>query len=596
MRMKDIVVLTGKKTVLAVFMTAGIFLSCVGCAGQQSENNTTKSSVNKDIETEEQTTGKDETAQETALSYMQQINSFTQKDSVQISKNENQIRGRTFYEIFVYSYSDSNGDGIGDFKGAQEKLDELNDGDQTTDEDLSINGIWLMPIMPSESYHKYDVADYCSIDPQYGTMQDFESFLAACKRRDIKVIIDLPVNHTSSKHPWFLEACKYLKTLKDGEEPDVSVCPYVSYYHFSKEKKEKYVQVPDSQWYYEAQFSDSMPDLNLETDAVYEELEKIVTFWTDKGVDGFRLDAVKEFETGNDTKSIAMLKRFVDLSKAIKPDIYLVAEVWNNMEVYTTYYESGINSCFDFAFANQDGIIANTIKNAKGYNALSYGKAVTKIQNMIEEKNEEAVDAPFYTNHDMGRSAGYYSGDNSEAQTKMAQAMNLLMSGNAFIYYGEEIGMKGSGKDENKRAPMYFTKDSNAEFMCDGPADIQNFKMKYAPLDEQKLDGNSIYQFVKETIKLRNHFAPIANGKSEVMEAVSNQQIVTIRKEYDGKELLLVYNISDQVQTMDYADVTVNEKVPDSESLAGVLLTAAEPAVMKESTLSMPAYSVAVIQ
>ena len=124
---------------------------------------------------------------------------------------------RTYYEVFVYSFFDGNGDGTGDLKGLVEKLDYINDGDPATTEDLGCDGIWLMPVMPSASYHKYDVMDYYAIDPEYGTMEDFENFMAECDKRGIKVILDLVINHSSSEHPWFKEAAAYLAELGDGE-------------------------------------------------------------------------------------------------------------------------------------------------------------------------------------------------------------------------------------------------------------------------------------------------------------------------------------------------------------------------------------------
>lgn len=117
-----------------------------------------------------------------------------------------QDKYRNYYEIFVSSFCDSNGDGIGDIGGIISKLDYLNDGDPNSGDDLGIDGIWLMPIMPSPSYHKYDVTDYYDIDPQYGTMEDFEKLIAECDKRGIDVIIDLVINHTSSEHPWFKKA------------------------------------------------------------------------------------------------------------------------------------------------------------------------------------------------------------------------------------------------------------------------------------------------------------------------------------------------------------------------------------------------------
>ena len=125
---------------------------------------------------------------------------------------------RTYYEVFLYSFYDSDGDGIGDIQGLIDKLDYINDGDDSTDTDLGCNGIWLMPIMPSPTYHKYDISDYENIDEQYGTIDDFKQLIEACHKRGIRVIIDFPINHTSSKHPWFTQAVEYLEGLSDGQQ------------------------------------------------------------------------------------------------------------------------------------------------------------------------------------------------------------------------------------------------------------------------------------------------------------------------------------------------------------------------------------------
>lgn len=193
---------------------------------------------------------------------------------------------RTWYEIFVYSFCDSDGDGIGDLKGVTSKLDYL--------QELGVNGIWLMPIHPSPTYHKYDVTDYYAIDPQYGTMEDFEELMEQCRERDIRVILDLVLNHTSSEHPWFRAACD---ALASGNPEN---CPYVDYYFFDQEPKTAdYYPVEGTSWQYEGKFWSGMPDLNLENPALQEEIERIMAFWMDKGVSGFRLDAAKEFFSGH---------------------------------------------------------------------------------------------------------------------------------------------------------------------------------------------------------------------------------------------------------------------------------------------------------
>jgi alpha-amylase len=287
---------------------------------------------------------------------------------------------RNFYEIFVYSFYDSDGDGIGDFDGLTEKLDYLNDGNDQTLDDLGFNGIWLMPIMTSTTYHKYDVVDYYEIDPEYGTMDDFKEFMASCKERDIHVILDMVINHTSSKHPWFLEASTYLKNLGDGEV-DLEECPYVDYYFFSKEKtSQTNCQLPGTDWYYEGRFWSEMPDLNLGSEAVRNEFTEIAKYWLDLGVAGFRLDAAKEFYSGNDTANIEVLSWYHEMVTGIKEDAYLVAEVWTDVNTYGKYYQSGIDSLFNFAFANSDGLIANTVKgNSKTINALVYGKSIAAL-------------------------------------------------------------------------------------------------------------------------------------------------------------------------------------------------------------------------
>ncbi len=501
---------------------------------------------------------------------------------------------RTFYEVFVYSFYDSDGDGIGDLKGLTQKLDYINDGDDATDTDLGCNGIWLMPIMPSTTYHKYDVTDYCSIDSEYGTMEDFEAFMAACGERDIHVLIDLVINHTSSSHPWFVAACDYLKELGDGE-PSAEECPYFEYYNFSKEKKNSaYYQVEGTEWYYEAPFWSEMPDLNLYSDKVREEIAVITQFWLDKGVAGFRLDAAKEFVSDNTAANVEILTWFADMVKSQKEDAYIVAEVWTDADTYAQYYASGIDSTFDFQFAAQDGIIAGTLNGTGGYNAISYGKAVEQVAEKLSAYNEEFIDAPFYTNHDMGRSAGYYAGDGSTEKTKIAQAMNLLMSGNAFLYYGEELGMKGAGKDENKRAPMQWSADASAEGMCKGPEYMDSIKMKFGSLEEQEGDAASVYCYIKDVIRIRNAFPEIARGMTEYLEDISNEQICAFRKTYDGEELLLVYNLSAEPASVAMDGILVNGQEWGSLAACAVLLTGEEQAVQEGSNLTLPPYSVAV--
>ncbi|MEG2670433.1 MAG: alpha-amylase family glycosyl hydrolase, partial [Oscillospiraceae bacterium] len=248
---------------------------------------------------------------------------------------------RTFYEVFVYSFCDSNGDGIGDLNGVTSKLDYI--------QDMGFTGIWLMPIMPSTTYHKYDVIDYESIDSQYGTMADFDNLIAECEKRNINVIIDLVLNHTSTQHKWFLSA----KADENSE--------YRDYYNFEKEKPAGGKYYKTDKGFYEAMFWEGMPDLNLANVNLRKELENIMSFWLNKGVSGFRLDAAKEFYSGLPEKNIEVLTWVNDYCKSVKKDCYIVGEVWEDLEICAPYYKSGIDSFFNFSQASASGKIAKTI-------------------------------------------------------------------------------------------------------------------------------------------------------------------------------------------------------------------------------------------
>ncbi len=499
---------------------------------------------------------------------------------------------RTYYEVFVYSFYDSDGDGIGDLQGLISQLDYINDGDDATDTDLGCNGIWLMPIGPSPTYHKYDVTDYCDIDAAYGTLADFKELLAECEKRGIKVIMDLVLNHSSSQNPWFQDACAYLRELGDGE-PDAAECPTFEYYHFSKEQGAGCYAVEGTDWYYEAQFWSEMPDFNLDSEALRAEIEEIAKYWLDMGVGGFRLDAVKEFYTGNPEKNIEFLGWFADVVKTQKADAYLVGEAWLEISDYAKYYESGIDSLFNFAFADKDGIISKVVN---GSPASRYGLESESLQETFGQYNENYIDAPFYTNHDMGRSAGYYAGENSEKQTKLAGAMNLLMSGSAFLYYGEELGMKGSGKDENKRAPMYWSKDPEKEGMCDGPADMDEVKMKFDSLEEQAQEADSVYQYYKKVIKIRNQNPEIARGEVEYLEQISGDSFCALRKTWEGSEVILIFHTGEGTEELDLQGLMVNGEAVSEKNMRGTLETGEERIVVADGKAAMPAYSVLVLK
>ena len=486
---------------------------------------------------------------------------------------------RTYYEVFVYSFCDSNGDGIGDIPGLVSKLDYL--------QNLGIRGLWLMPIHPSSSYHKYNVEDYYAIDPAYGTMEDFETLIAECEKRDIHVIIDLVLNHTASEHPWFKEAVSYLQNLPAGAEPNVEECKYLDYYFFSKEAGAGARPVEGTEWFYEGMFDFTMPDVNFASEELWEEYRQIMEFWIGKGVAGFRLDAAKEFYSGNAAKNIEVLNRIQQTATAIKPDCYLVAEVWENFGQISEYYKSGITSIFNFAFGNVDGKITNVIRAAGNPGTVAtYATALEKADKAYLASNPDYIDAPFLSNHDVGRIAGFANRD--PLKIKMAGAMNVLMSGSCFIYYGEELGMPGSGNDPSKRAPMLWNEardngTTNPPPECELPAEYP-----LGSLEIQEKDDLSVYNYYRQAIALRNALPVISHGRTTCETALNIGCVSAQRKTWNEEACIILMNINPEAATADlsaYADWT----------LAATLSADGNPITLDGTTLNLSAYGIAVL-
>ncbi len=492
----------------------------------------------------------------------------------------------TTYEVFVYSFYDSDGDGIGDLEGVIQKLDYINDGEDGKGEDLEVNAIWLMPVFASPTYHKYDVTDYLAIDEQYGTVEDLKRLIEAAHERGVRVILDMPINHTSSEHPWFREACEYLESLDDTEVPDATVCPYVDYYHFTESVSGGYSALND-RWYYEAQFWSGMPDLNLDSKAVREEIRNIFRYWLECGADGFRLDAVTSYYTGSNGSNTEFMVWVNETVKEIRQDAYIVGEAWTDQNTYASFYASGVDSFFDFAFAGNDGYIAKAVKGS--ITAESLVEKMEEEEQLYRSYSQTAVNAPFYTNHDMARSTGYYTDD--EEQTKLAGGLNLLMTGNAFLYYGEEIGMKGSGADENKRAPMYWSVTDDTG-ICAGPPDMGNVRMVFSPQDEQSEDPFSIWNYFKTAIRIRNAFPVIASGSTYPVHEMCGETYATFirRSDTEYESVLIVINTGEEA-----VQVAFDGEGCGYTHMAAVLLTGSDTVTADKDVIEIPGRGIAVM-
>lgn len=488
---------------------------------------------------------------------------------------------RNYYEIFVYSFYDSDGDGIGDLNGVTQKLDYI--------KEMGFNGIWLMPVMPSTTYHKYDVTDYYGIDSEYGTMEDFERLVEECHKRDIRIIIDFVMNHSSSQHPWFVEACNYLRELPADEEPDAVVCPYIDYYHFTKDKADStFYNVSGTDWYYEGSFWSEMPDLNWEKGVLKKEFENIASFWIDKGIDGFRMDAVMHISETDKKLNIDVINWFYTYCQSLHPDFYMVSEVWANMETITDYYASKTPSMFNFDGADAEGKL---IKTARGsYKAENFVKNMLNYQMEFGAQNEAYIDAPFITNHDMGRAANALGND--ENDLKMAGGLLMTMSGNPFVYYGEEIGMASAGKkDENKRLSMFWS-DTDTTGMTRGPLDAdEGITSAFAGVEEQLADETSILNYYKRALRLRNENPEIARGTIALVEELCDGQQAVITKTYEDSVIAILYNTSDEEIKISLSDTSI-----EGMGIRGYLTLNGEQITLEADTLVMPGQSICILK
>ncbi len=475
---------------------------------------------------------------------------------------------RNYYEIFVRSFYDSDGDGLGDLDGVREKLDYIVD-------DLGADGLWLMPIMPSPTYHKYDVMDYRSIDPEYGTLEDFDALVAEAHARDVRILLDLVVNHTSNRHPWFKEA---VSALWNDEES-----PYIDYYNFSPEDPGQGWNKITDKYYYECRFVAEMPDLNLDNPEVREEILSIAQFWLDRGADGFRLDAVTSFYTGHKEKNIEFLRWLNDGIKAIRPDAYLVGEAWTDGVTITDYYGSGLDSFFNFPYSQATGRLVAALNARTGRNLAG---SLAEWNRTIQAARPGARDALFLSNHDHARSAGILMRD--IRRQKMAAALYLLAPGNPFVYYGEELGMTGSGKDENARLPMAWSTTDPAGIPLPPPNATQTVE-GIDGADRQLRDRNSLLQYYRRIFTIKARYPEIARGIPEARDG-GLQEVAILAMTWQGRTVCVVHNLAEEAVSVDLALAGLQ-----GATLGDSLAVAGGKPRMARDRLSMPPLSTAIL-
>ena len=431
-----------------------------------------------------------------------------------------------FMEIFVRSYKDSNGDGIGDLKGLTQSLDHL--------QELGIKGIWLMPITASaDRDHGYATRDFRNIEPDYGTLADFDELIKEAHKRGIGVIMDYVLNHSAKEHPFFEEA------LKNPQSP------YRQWYEWRNEKPVGWDIWGRDPWVasangsYLATFGAPMPDFNMRNPEVVKYHEDSLKFWLDRGIDGFRLDAVphlieKDAKDWNDQpESRQLTGQFTRLIKSY-PNKYVVCEATAEPKVYAQPEICG--GAFAFGLENQIAKAAQGDSNAIQKVAAYYTQAPHSL-------------ASFVSNHD--QFAGKRLWDQvsgNEVQYKLAAATYLLLPGTPFIYYGEEIGMAGArglSDDPFIRGPYsWLPNEATAGFTSGLAYRAISGNVSTHHAQGQKADAESLWSFYRDMLALRNTRISLAKGSYE--EAKAQGQVLTYQRKAGQEHSVVVVNYGAQ--------------------------------------------------
>jgi glycosidase len=462
--------------------------------------------------------------------------------------NNNWTRGSVFYEVFVRSFKDSNGDGIGDLKGLISKLDYLNDGNPATHQDLGVDALWLMPIFKSPSYHGYDTTDYRVINPAYGTNQDFALLLTEAHRRGIRVILDFVMNHSGSGHPWFVDSASSPSSAKRNWYVWNTVNPgWTQPWGGSNPTWH-----PKNGAYFYGVFWEGMPDLNYRSVAVRKEMTAIASYWLNQGVDGFRLDAARHLiEDGPGQEQVdtpethAFWRMFSTHIRNVKPEAVLVGENWTDTSIIATYYGStavvagGDELPMNFNFPLSSAIL----------NAVQSGNAapiVSKFAEMSQVYPAGINDVPFLTNHDQARLATQLQ-DNS-GRLRSAASILLTLPGAPFLYYGEEVGLRNgpTDGDESKRTPMPWDNTAKGGFTTGTPWFGFAPGRPTANVASQTPNSASLLAHYRDLIAARKSSAALMQGSLQMLSIASGSSpVLAFLRKTAQETVLVVHNVSD---------------------------------------------------
>ena len=496
------------------------------------------------------------------------------------------------YQIYPRSFNDSNGDGIGDINGIREKLDYL--------KELGIDVIWLSPVYKSPNDDNgYDISDYCDIMDEFGTMEDMEKLLKEANEKGIKILMDLVVNHTSDEHKWFIEAKKskdnkfrdyYIwRDPVNGHEPNnLGSCFSGSAWQYDESTDQYYLHL----------FSKKQPDLNWENENVRNEVYKMMNFWVDKGIGGFRMDVIDligkvpdEMITGNGPKLHDYLQ---EMNKAALEghDLLTVGETWGATpeiaKLYSNPKRKELSMVFQFEHIGLDQIEGKEKWDVKPLDLLDLKKVLSKWQTELEGEGWNSL---FWNNHDLPRIVSRW-GNDREYRVESAKMLATLlhgMKGTPYIYQGEELGMtnvrfedineyndietlnmykdrisKGYSHDEimasiyakgrdNARTPMQWDSTENAGFTTGKPWLKVNKNYKFINAEDCLQDKDSIFYHYKKLINIRKHNDTIIYGNYKLL-LPEDKNVFAYSRELNGDKIVVVCNFYNKEVNLNFKE------------------------------------------
>ena len=496
------------------------------------------------------------------------------------------------YQIYPRSFNDSNGDGIGDINGIREKLDYL--------KELGIDVIWLSPVYKSPNDDNgYDISDYCDIMDEFGTMDDMEKLLKEANEKGIKILMDLVVNHTSDEHKWFIEAKKskdnkfrdyYIwRDPVNGHEPNnLGSCFSGSAWQYDESTDQYYLHL----------FSKKQPDLNWENENVRNEVYKMMNFWIDKGIGGFRMDVIDligkvpdEMITGNGPKLHDYLQ---EMNKAALEghDLLTVGETWGATpeiaKLYSNPKRKELSMVFQFEHIGLDQIEGKEKWDVKPLDLLDLKKVLSKWQTELEGEGWNSL---FWNNHDLPRIVSRW-GNDREYRVESAKMLATLlhgMKGTPYIYQGEELGMtnvrfedineyndietlnmykdrisKGYSHDEimasiyakgrdNARTPMQWDSTENAGFTTGKPWLKVNKNYKFINAEDCLQDKDSIFYHYKKLIDIRKHNDTIIYGDYKLL-LPEDKNVFAYSRELNGDKIVVVCNFYNKEVNLNFKE------------------------------------------